>query len=403
MSACSSACSSAGAARRRDLIIIGAGSIGLPLAYYCAKAGLGVLVVDGEPSWGRGQNRAAIGGIRATHSDPAKIRICNESLKIISSFEEEHGIAVEWRQGGYLFVAYDEERESAFRGLLKIQRAAGLDIDWIPPSLVAQLTPGIEESGLRGGTYSPGDGYASPLITSTAYHRLALGSGVEFRFGERVTALEMVGDRVTAVRTDKGEYSAELVVNAAGARAAEIAAMAGTEIPVRPDCHEGGVTEPVARFMEPMLVDIRPDSHSGNYYFYQTNTGQVVFCITPRPQVWGEDPHNTSGFLPLCSRRMIELYPRLAALKVRRTWRGAYPMTPDGLPLVGYAREARNLLHLAGMCGQGFMIGPGLGRIMSRVLSGPGPGAEAGAASEYGFIFEELSPYRKFEAMELLK
>ncbi|MDP3180181.1 MAG: FAD-dependent oxidoreductase, partial [Spirochaetaceae bacterium] len=89
--------------------------------------------------------------------------------------------------------------------------------------------------------------------------------------------------------------------------------------------------------------------------------------------------------------------------KVRRTWRGAYPMTPDGLPLVGYAREARNLLHLVGMCGQGFMIGPGLGRIMSRVLAGPGPGAQAGAASEYGFIFEELSLCRKFEAMELLK
>ena len=70
-----------------DLLIVGAGSVGLPLAYYCALKGMKVGVVDGEASWGRGQNRAAIGGIRATHSDPAKIHICQESLKIASSFE----------------------------------------------------------------------------------------------------------------------------------------------------------------------------------------------------------------------------------------------------------------------------------------------------------------------------
>ncbi|MCK7480083.1 MAG: FAD-dependent oxidoreductase [Candidatus Moduliflexus flocculans] len=81
----------------------------------------------------------------------------------------------------------------------------------------------------------------------------------------------------------------------------------------------------------------RPDEESGNYYFYQANTGQVVFCITPKPQIWGTDTDNTSSFLPLCVARMLELYPRLRNLKVRRTWRGMYPMTPDGLPIVGYA------------------------------------------------------------------
>jgi sarcosine oxidase subunit beta len=168
---------------------------------------------------------------------------------------------------------------------------------------------------------------------------------------------------------------------------------------VHPDCHEAGVTEPVERFMEPMLVDIRPDSESSTYYFYQTVTGQIVFCITPRPQVWGTDTDNTSSFLPLCARRMLELYPRLRDLKVRRTWRGMYPMTPDGQPIVGYAREAENLLLAVGMCGQGFMLGPGLGSILSEVIA-EGPGASGG---RYGFILEQLTPYRKFEGMEMLK
>lgn len=378
-----------------DVLIIGAGSVGVPLAMYCAERGLSTVVVEKNASWGRGQNRAAIGGIRATHSDPAKIRICQESIRIMSGFEAERGINVEWRSGGYLFVAYDETRERSFRDLLVIQKKAGLGIDWISPQRVAELCPGIKTDGLRGGTYSPGDGYASPLIANTAFHRLARAAGAEFCFGETVTAMKTTGGRVVSVRTDKDEYAAGTVVNAAGADAADIGGLADLDLPVHPDCHEGGVTEPTARFMEPMLVDIRPDEESGNYYFYQTTTGQIVFCITPKPQIWGKDTDSTSSFLPLVSRRMLELYPRLKNLKVRRTWRGMYPMTPDGLPIVGYPREYSNMLLAVGMCGQGFMIGPGLGKMLaSAIVDGP---------EAYADIFDELSLYRKFEGMELLK
>lgn len=378
-----------------DVLIIGAGSVGVPLAMYCAERGLSTVVLEKNASWGRGQNRAAIGGIRATHSDPAKIRICQESIRIMSGFEANRGINVEWKSGGYLFVAYDEARESAFRDLLVIQKKAGLDIDWISPERVAELCPGIKTEGLRGGTYSPGDGYASPLMANTAFHRLARAAGAEFRFGETVTAMKTAGGRVVSVRTDQDEYSAGTVVNAAGAYAADIGGLVDIELPVHPDCHEGGVTEPTVRFMEPMLVDIRSDEESGNYYFYQTTTGQIVFCITPKPQIWGTDTDSTSGFLPLVSRRMLELYPRLKNLKVRRTWRGMYPMTPDGLPIVGYPREYSNMLLAVGMCGQGFMIGPGLGKMLAAaIVDGP---------EAYTDIFDELSLYRKFEGMELLK
>lgn len=382
-----------------DIVIAGAGSVGLPLSYYCAMKGLKVLVLDREASWGRGQNRAAIGGIRATFSDPAKIRICTESLAIVSRFKEEHGINVEWRKGGYLFVAYDEMRERAFRELLTLQRAAGLDIDWIGPGKVAELAPGINPEGLLGGTFSSGDGYASPLKTAVAYHKLATEAGVEFRFGEEVVGLDMGKGRVVRLRSTKGSYEGGLYVDAAGAQGEEIAAMAGADIPVHPDCHEAGVTEPVERFLEPMLVDIRSDGRSGNYYFYQTTTGQVVFCITPKPQRWGTDIDSTSSFLPLCARRMLELYPRLRELKVRRVWRGLYPMTPDGQPIVGFAREAENLLLAVGMCGQGFMLGPGLGRILSEIIA-DGPRARSG---RYGFILEQLEPARKFEGTEMLE
>ena len=93
--------------KKYDVIIIGAGSIGVPAAYYLADRGLKTCVIERLPSEGRGQNRAAIGGIRATHSDPAKIKICQLTIDLMNRFESEHGIDVDWIEGGYLFPVYD--------------------------------------------------------------------------------------------------------------------------------------------------------------------------------------------------------------------------------------------------------------------------------------------------------
>lgn len=386
-----------------DVVIAGAGSVGVPLAWQLAQRKLKVAVLDHEMSWGRGQNRAAIGGIRATHSEPAKIRICLESIKIFSTMKETHGLDVEWHRGGYMYVAYDEERKQAFHKLLKIQKEAGLNIDWIEPEKVMELAPGINPEGLLGGTYSPDDGFASPLMSSTAFHQLAMKAGVDFFFNTRIDGISKAKDVVENFQAGGETWSAGLFVNAAGAEAADLASLANIDIPVFPDCHEAGVTEPVQRFMQPMIVDIRPDSESGNYYFYQAGTGQVIFCITPRPQIWGRDKDSTSAFLPLCSRRMLELYPRLRNLKVRRTWRGMYPMTPDGLPIVGYPEGAANFLQAVGMCGQGFMMGPGLGKILAESIVSGGNFEHPAGATPYGFVFDELACSRGFEHVELLK
>jgi sarcosine oxidase subunit beta len=100
---------------------------------------------------------------------------------------------------------------------------------------------------------------------------------------------------------------------------------------------------------------------------------------------------------------MLELYPRLRSLRVRRTWRGMYPMTPDGLPLVGYPDRARNFLQVAGMCGQGFMMGPGLGSILAESILAGGCFDNPAGSTGYGFVFEELALDRAFEHAELLK
>jgi sarcosine oxidase subunit beta len=172
--------------------------------------------------------------------------------------------------------------------------------------------------------------------------------------------------------------------------------MAGVDLPVKPDSHEAAITEPVARFLGPMIVDIRPAAGSSNYYFYQHITGQIIFCITPSPNAWGENINETSSFLPMVSRRMIEVMPRLQNIRVRRTWRGLYPMTPDGFPIIGWASGVSNLLQGVGLCGQGFMLGPACGELLTRIVTNS-------ITIEDRETLSILSPNRNFTGQELLK
>ena len=143
-----------------DVIIAGAGSVGVPTAMALGSMGLKTLVVDGKPSPGQGDNKRAIGGIRATPSDPAKIRVGLRSLEMFSTWKETHGDDIEWLEGGYLFPVYREQDAQSLKKLLPLQQQFGLNIDFIDPDQLQRIVPGIDADALIGGTFSPNDGSA---------------------------------------------------------------------------------------------------------------------------------------------------------------------------------------------------------------------------------------------------
>ena len=379
-----------------DVIIIGAGSIGMPSALFLAEAGQKVLVIDSEHAPGQQNNKKAIGGIRATHSDYGKIQLCQRSIELLKNWKEERGDEIGWLSNGYSYPAWEQKDKDFLLDLMKVQHSFGLNIRWVDSKEYEELVPGINTDGLLGSTYSPEDGSCSPLLVNSSIYFHALKAGVDFRFGEKVTELTLQNDRIVSCKTNKGEYTANIYVNAAGNHAREIGALVHSEIQVFPDNHEAGITEPVARFFGPMIVDMRARPGSANFYFYQNHEGQVVFCYTPEPAILGVDNLSTSQFLPHCSKRLLEVYPRLKFLKVRRTWRGQYPMTPDGFPIIGFKKECSNLLHVVGMCGQGFMMGPATGELVSRICT-------ANLSDKDHQILKSFDPYRDFSGVEAFK
>ena len=378
-----------------DVIIIGAGSVGVPITLFLAKEMFKVLVIEKQPSPGQGQNKKAIGGIRATHSDKAKIQISLESIDIFSTWKEKYGDDIEWQSNGYSFPAYTEEHEKMLKDLLKIQKSFGLNIDWISSEEYLELVPGICKENLHGSTFSPEDGSASPLLALNAFYFKSKEFGAEYLFDEEVIGIKKTNNRIDRIIANKGEYCCKFLIDASGNGAKKIGKMVGLDIPVQPDSHEGGITEPVQTFFKPMVVDLRPGLDSQNYYFYQNTEGQVVFCITPEPPIKGTDSRSTSAYLPQVSRRMIELFPKLKNIKVRRTWRGQYPATPDGFPIIGKT-EVEGFILAVGMCGQGFMLGPGIGKLITRMLTNK-------LSKDDEENLNSLSLYRQFGGEEKFK
>ena len=379
-----------------DVILIGAGSIGVPTALYLAQKKLRVLVLEKAPSIGQGSNKAAIGGVRATHSNPAKVSLSLASIDILSSWQDTYGDDIEWIQGGYSFVAYDTSTRESLQQIVQAQKSLNTGLQWLPTKELLTKIPSLTSEGLLGGTYAPNDGSASPLKTISAFYRQAKALNVSFRFSEPVVEILHSKNTISGVRTTKDTYTASVVINAAGFAAAQIAKMTGTTLPVRPNIHEAGVTEPVQRFLEPMIVDTRSIGQSSSIYFYQHSTGQIIFCLTPSPPIWDSTLIETSSFLPTAAQRILKLVPALRNIKVRRTWSGYYPMTPDGSPLVGWDKRINGLLIAAGMCGQGFMLGPGMGQLLARMITNE-------TTQKDEIILSELNPYREFSSAETLE
>ena len=384
-----------------DVIIIGAGSVGVPTALATAKSGLKTLVIDSLPSVAQGDNKHAIGGIRATHSVKSKIWLCQRSIDIFASWEDLYGDDIWWEQGGYCFLAFTKQDEQMLRNTIRQQKEYGLNVNYVSLERINELVPGLDNTNLKGGTFSPEDGNSSPLLALHAFYRKSKEFGADYSFNENVTNIKTHNKEITGVKTNKSEYKAQTIINAAGAQAKNIGKMVNIDLPVAPESHEAGITEPVKKFFSTMVVDIKPATdkkfgNSKNYYFYQNKEGKIIFCLTPEPNIPGLDRSETSSFLPQITKRMVSLLPRLKNIKIRRTWRGLYPMTPDGNPIVGRVDEIAGYINAVGMCGQGFMLGPGLGELLCRVIT-------ENLSSKDHQILEELTYGRNYYKIEDLK
>jgi sarcosine oxidase subunit beta len=356
---------------RAEIVVIGAGIMGLAVAYNLAKLGVtDVLVVDRTYLCGGASGRNG-GGIRAQWSSEANIRLMQESIRMCRDFASEMKINVWFRQGGYLFLVRSEEKRRALEASVKLQKECGLATELLSPKEAQRIVPELDVEGVVAASYNPDDGVVFPWPFVWGFAQAAEKLGVEVRTFLDVVGFDTNGGKITGVRlrdlNDKSNATitvkTEKVVNAAGAWSPEIAKMLGVELPNKPHRHEICSTEPLKPWLKPLVADL-----TDGLYFSQSTRGEIVGGVGQDRVPEGLDQNSSFAFLGKYARALTRACPVLGDVKVLRQWAGCYDITPDANPIVGAVDEVPCFYQASGFMGHGFMMAPVVGKLIAQYI-----------------------------------
>ena len=351
-------------------VVVGGGVIGASVAWHLASRGAtDVLVLDRAPGIGHGSTAAATGGYRAQFATAINVRLSLLSREKLLRFRDEIGADSGYVAAGYLWIAEDEPALSALGAAREIQHRQGLvEAVEVSPGDIARLQPAIAVDGIIGGAYCPTDGYIRPRSIQTGYVSAASRLGVRFTWDAQVTGFDRDGrGRIVAVRTSRDRVPCEIVVNAAGAWAGEVARLAGVELPVLPLRRQMASTIPTRSVPPdaPMTLYCRDGFH------FRERDGRVIFSWptpgNPRdPFDTAVEPSWLSSVAAMRDGRVPAL--RGVPLDIPACWAGLYEMSPDKHAILGRAAPASNLYFVNGSSGHGVMHAPALGHLLAEII-----------------------------------
>ena len=360
---------------RAEIVIVGAGIMGLAIAYHLARLGVtDIVVVDRSYLCGGASGRNG-GGVRAQWSSEANIRLMQESVQMCRDFAFEMKINVWFRQGGYLFLARTEEKRRALEASVKLQNDNGLPTRMLTPDEARAIVPELDTDGVVAASYNPEDGVVFPWPFVWGFAQAARKLGVEVRTFTDVVGFRSNGKRIDGVVVKSVAPGASentrviethKVVNACGAWSPAVARMLGVELPNTPHRHEICSTEPLKPWLKPLVADL-----SDGLYFSQSTRGEIVGGVGQDRVPHGLNQDSSFAFLGKYARALTRACPVLGDVKVLRQWAGCYDITPDANPIVGEVDEVEGFFQASGFMGHGFMMAPVMGKRIAEQIVHP--------------------------------
>lgn len=371
--------------RGADVIVVGGGVIGSATAYYLAKEGLDVCLVD-RGDVGSGTSSACDGNVLATDKEPGfDSQMTLKSQLLFRDLQDELGYDFEYRQRGSTLAIEDEEQEMVGRDWVSRQVAAGLPMRYVEREEVHDLEPMIADD-IIGLVECASDLSLNPMALVFAFVRAAERLGARIvRFREVKGILRDVKGAVRGVDTADGPLAAKTAVLAAGVWSPFIAKTVGLDLPVIPRKGAILVSERTfevgrrkvmefgylmtkfgggcARRVEPEM-----DRYGIALVFEPTPHGN--FLIGSSREFVGFDRTCTSEVLALMARRAIRFFPIIKDIKVIRSYAGLRPYTPDHLPIVSPVDGVPGLYVATGHEGDGIGLSPITGKVISEMITG---------------------------------
>jgi sarcosine oxidase subunit beta len=351
-----------------EVVIVGAGIMGLAISYQLARRGLTDQIVLEKSYLAYGASGRNGGGVRQQWSTEINVRLMQESVQRCRDFAKEIGVNVWFRQGGYLFLARTAAEIERLQRNIDIQNRCGLHTRMLDAGQVRDVVPELDTTGVLGAAFNPSDGVLFPWPFLWGYARRATAMGVKLHTFTDVTGIDFDGAGSPPgylVHTSRGSVRARRVINAAGAWSNDIARMIGVDLPTYPIRHEICSSEPLKPFLGPMVSEL-----SSGLYFSQSMRGEIVGGVS----LHDEGPTISMGsrltFLAHYARRLLRLMPILGDIKVLRQWAGPYDMSPDGNPILGEPAGRPGFFLSCGFVGHGFMMAPIVSELYADWLTG---------------------------------
>jgi len=355
--------------------VVGGGVIGSSVLYHLAKEGWTDSVLLEQYQLTHGSTWHSAGLVGQLRSSISLTRMMQYSVGLYAELKELTGNDPGWHQLGGLRLASSEPRLEEIRRQAAWAKTFGLPMEIVSAEEAQERFPPMSTDGVLAAAFIPDDGYLDPsqLTFSLADAARRLGAQIETRV--RVTGITTNDGRVTGIETDQGAIECEVVVNAAGMYAPQVAQLAGVDLPIIPYGHQYLITEPFEPALEPLPTLRDPD----NLIYFRTEVGGLVMGGYERkPAPWALDGI-PDGFeaklLPEEWDRMEELFtnamarvPAMENAQIKMFFNGPEAFTPDADFLLGET-DVSGFWVAAGGCAHGLAGAGGIGKIMGEWIA----------------------------------
>lgn len=352
---------------KSDVIIIGAGIMGCSTAYYLAKRGVSVTVLEAKEV-AAGASGANGSGTRENCRDSRERPLATLAMhKIWPNLSDELEEDIEFVRAGNLTMGKTDEHEAILKKLVEDNVAGGVNMRMVYGKDVFEIHPGAAPD-VTCGAFAPTDGHANPMKTTLAFYMKAKRLGARFIMGERVLGLKKYRGAVRQVIAEHGVYEADRVILCANLHSREIMRTVGLDIPMLAINTEACITEPL-----PHLTDTVFSGCGWFFYGSQQHNGAFIFGGDSTYELYDanyELPMNLSFSASRINRFLLDFVPALKGVKVIRTWSALLDMSWDNLPTISEVEEVPGLFLACGFTGHGFGIGPAVGYVLSQMAVG---------------------------------
>ncbi|MEM8987191.1 MAG: FAD-dependent oxidoreductase [Pseudomonadota bacterium] len=391
-------------------VVIGGGVVGCSVLYHLTKFGWTNVALFERKELTAGSTWHAAGGYHAINSDPNVARLQDYTVNLYKEIEDISGQDVGMHATGGVNFAATDARWEFLRTEWARHKVMGIRSELIGPDEVAALCPIVNVDGVKGGLFSPDEGYVDPYGVTHAYASAARKQGATIKRHTCVLELRRTANGDWNIITDKGDFLAEHIVNAGGLWAREVGAMVGHYPPLVPMEHHYLITDNLKSFEEqesetPLIVDL-----DGGIYLRQEHKGALLGVYETPAQTWSEDAtpwdYGESELLPDNMDRIspalefgFKRFPEVAETGIKKVVNGSFTFTPDGNPLVGPVEGVPNYWLACGVLA-GFAQGGGIGLALSQWMINGEPDSDLFAMDNARFGDFATRAYTKAKACE---